>query len=224
MFEYEFPRPSVATDVCIFTILRNELAVALIERNEPPYGWALPGGFLRPDENLEECARRETLEETGVSTDKLFEIGTFSDPNRDPRTWVLSVAYFTLMKAESIELVAGTDAAKAELYPVSSLPGVLAFDHQNILETALKALSVAVKENPIALELIEEPFTLSQLQAVYLALGMREHNPKGNFYRYANQALIKTGMIEEAGGWRAKGRQRPAKLYQTTGIKTQDTS
>ena len=80
MFEYEFPRPSVATDVCIFTILRNELAVALIERNEPPYGWALPGGFLRPDENLEECARREILEETGVSTDKLFEIGTFSDP------------------------------------------------------------------------------------------------------------------------------------------------
>ena len=119
MFEYEFPRPSVATDVCIFTILNNELAVALIERREPPYGWALPGGFLKPDETLDECATRETMEETGLVTENLFQFGTFSDPNRDPRTWVLSIAYFTLMRADKIDLVAGSDAAAAELYPIS---------------------------------------------------------------------------------------------------------
>ena len=213
MFEYEFPRPSVATDVCIFTILNNELAVALIERREPPYGWALPGGFLKPDETLDECAKRETMEETGLVTENLFQFGTFSDPNRDPRTWVLSIAYFTLMRADKIDLVAGTDAAAAELYPISSLPGVLAFDHQKILTSALDALSNTVKNNPIALDLIVEPFTLSELQNVYLELGMKEHQPKGNFYRYAKLNLIDPGIIVEAGGMRSGGRQRPAKLF-----------
>ena len=213
MFEYEFPRPSVATDVCIFTILNKELAVALIERREPPYGWALPGGFLKPDETLDECATRETMEETGLVTENLFQFGTFSDPNRDPRTWVLSIAYFTLMRADKIDLVAGTDAAAAELYPISSLPGVLAFDHQKILTSALDALSNTVKNNPIALDLIVEPFTLSELQNVYLELGMKEHQPKGNFYRYAKLNLIDPGIIVEAGGMRSGGRQRPVKLF-----------
>lgn len=213
MYEYEFPRPSVATDICIFTLINNELAVALIERKEPPYGWALPGGFLKPDETLDECAKRETMEETGILTENLFQFGTFSEPDRDPRTWVLSVSYFTLMRADKIDLVAGTDAAKAELYPVSSLPGTLAFDHQEILTTALIALANAVTSNPIALELIVEPFTLSELQNVYLALGMKEHQPKGNFYRYAKLHLIDTGIIVEAGGTKSSGRQRPAKLF-----------
>ena len=213
MYEYEFPRPSVATDVCIFTILNNELAVALIERSEAPFGWAIPGGFLRPDESLDDCARRETHEETGVLTDKLFQFGNFSRPDRDPRTWVISVAYFTLMKENEINLEAGTDAVKAELFPVSKLPNMLAFDHDVILEKAQQALADMVKQKPLALDLVSEPFSLSELQHIYLALGMKEHRPKGNFYRYAQQNLIKTGLIKETAGKRVEGRQRPAKLY-----------
>ncbi len=213
MYKYEFPRPSVATDVCIFTILNNELAVALIERSEAPFGWAIPGGFLRQHESLDDCARRETEEETGVLTDKLFQFGNFSRPDRDPRTWVISVAYFTLMKENEINLKAGTDAVKAELFPVSKLPNILAFDHDTILEKAQQALADMVKQKPLALDLVFEPFSLSELHQIYLALGMKEHRPKGNFYRYAQQNLIKTGLIEETEGKRVEGRQRPAKLY-----------
>ena len=71
-FEYDFPRPSIATDIAIFTIKNDVLSIVLIERKEEPFGWALPGGFLRPDENLEDCARRETEEETGVEPERLF--------------------------------------------------------------------------------------------------------------------------------------------------------
>ncbi len=213
MYEYEFPRPSVATDVCIFTILNNELAVALIERSEAPFGWAIPGGFLRPDESLDDCARRETEEETGVLTDKLFQFGNFSRPDRDPRTWVISVAYFTLMRERQINLKAGSDAVRARLFPVSELPKNLAFDHDIILEEAQRALADIIKQKPLALDLVSEPFSLSELQQIYLTLGMKEHRPKGNFYRYAQQSLIKTGLIKETEGKRAEGRQRPAKLY-----------
>ena len=213
MYKYEFPRPSVATDVCIFTIINGELAVALIERSEAPLGWAIPGGFLRPDESLDDCAKREAEEETGVLTDKLFQFGNFSRPDRDPRTWVISVAYFTLMKENEINLEAGTDAVKAELFPVSKLPNMLAFDHDVILEKAQQALADMVKQKPLALDLVSEPFSLSELQHIYLALGMKEHRPKGNFYRYAQQNLIKTGLIKETAGKRVEGRQRPAKLY-----------
>jgi 8-oxo-dGTP diphosphatase len=117
------------------------------------------------------------------------------------------------MRADKINLVAGTDAAAAELYPISSLPGVLAFDHQKILTSALDSLSNTVKDNPIALDLMIEPFTLSELQTVYLALGMKEHKPKGNFYRYAKLNFIDPGIIVGAGGTRSTGRQRPAKLF-----------
>jgi len=213
MYQYEFSRPSVATDVCIFTVLNDELSVVLIERSEPPHGWALPGGFLREDENLDDCARRETVEETGVPTDKLFQFGNFSNPGRDPRTRVISVAYFTLMKVGDIKLQAGTDAAKADLFPMSKLPKALAFDHKQILEEAEIALANTIKQNPLALDLVSDPFTLSELQQLYLILGMKEHRPKGNFYRFAQKALITTGLIEEIEGRRSEGRQRPAKLY-----------
>ena len=213
MYQYEFSRPSVATDVCVFTVLNDELSVVLIERSESPLGWALPGGFLREDENLDDCARRETEEETGVHTDKLFQFGNFSNPGRDPRTRVISVAYFTLMKVGDITLQAGTDAAKADLFPMSKLPKVLAFDHKQILEEAEMALADTIKLNPLALDLITEPFTLSELQQLYLTLGMKEHRPKGNFYRFAQKVLITPGLIEEVEGRRSEGRQRPAKLY-----------
>ena len=118
-FEYDFPRPSIATDIAIFTIKDEALSVVLIERKEEPLGWALPGGFLRPDENLDDCAKREAEEETGVDPQSLFHFGTFSEPGRDPRTWVISVAYFTLMQQDTIKLKAGSDASSAKIFSIA---------------------------------------------------------------------------------------------------------
>ena len=211
-FEYNFPRPSIATDIAIFTIKNDVLSIVLIERKEEPFGWALPGGFLRPDENLEDCARRETEEETGVEPERLFHFGTFSEPGRDPRTWVVSVAYFTLMNLNTIQLSAGSDAASAKIFEVNDLP-ILAFDHKQVVNDAIASLSEKIARSPIALNMIVQPFTLSELKEVYSLLGMREHRTKGNFYRFAKLNLIDKGLIVEAGGTRSIGRQRPAKLY-----------
>ena len=211
-FEYEFARPSIATDIALFTIENGSLSIVLIERNEEPLGWALPGGFLRPDENLMDCAKRETEEETGVNPGHLFHFGNFSEPTRDPRTWVVSVAYFTLVKRDFITLTAGSDAASARTFNILELPA-LAFDHEQIVSEALLALSEKVRYSPIALNVMEEVFTLSELQEVYMELGMKEHRTKGNFHRFAKLNLIDPGLIVEAGGTKSIGRQRPAKLY-----------
>ena len=89
----------------------------------------------------------------------------------------------------------------------------MAFDHKQILEEAEIALANTIKQKPLALDLVSDPFALSELQQLYLILGMKEHRPKGNFYRFAQKALITTGLIEEIEGRRSEGRQRPAKLY-----------
>ena len=217
-YSYEFPRPSVATDICIFTIAGDDLAVVLIERSEAPSGWALPGGFLRPGETLEECAKREAYEETGVWPNKLFQFSTFSAPDRDPRGWTLSIAYLTAINLEKLTLRAGSDAKKAEIIPIKNLPKTLAFDHEEILNVARDELPRVIVHQPIALNLVSELFTLSELQAVYLALGMQEHRAQGNFYRFAKANLIAPGLIEETSQKRSSGRQRPARLFRQRNI------
>jgi len=141
MYQYRYPHPAVAADVCLFSERDEGLCLLLIaRRNEPFRGlWALPGGFLEPDEDLDSCARRELLEETGLDAPALRQFGVFSDPRRDPRERVISVAYVGVISSTDSWPDAGTDAAAARWFPVEALPS-LAFDHAQIVARARAAL------------------------------------------------------------------------------------
>jgi len=171
MYHYAYPHPAVATDICIFTVVAADLRLLLIKRAGAPFRgrWALPGGFLKADEDLDSCARRELMEETGVSTSALHQFGIFSDPKRDPRERVISVAYLALVREATAPLAAGSDAAAADWFSVGGLPE-LAFDHAVIVGKARDALRQLLKDTPAVFALVPEKFTLGQLQAVYEAV------------------------------------------------------
>src|SRR5262245_47560098 len=121
-YSYDYPRPAVASDIAVFTLRNGALHVALIRRGQQPYKGmlALPGGFLRRDEDLYACAARELSEETGAQGAQLIHFGNFSAPDRDSR-WVVSVAYLALVSSEKVQLAAGSDAAHVEWIPMSEL-------------------------------------------------------------------------------------------------------
>ena len=135
-FTYEYPRPSVTVDIVIVT-RETKPRVLLIRRKHPPFEghWALPGGFIDMDESLEESARRELLEETGVRTGKLVQLATFGDPGRDPRGRTISVAYLARVDPKQIKPRAADDAAEVGWFPLHR-PPPLAFDHRAILARA----------------------------------------------------------------------------------------
>ena len=137
-----YDRPSVTVDVVLFTYRNDDLQVLLIRRKKWPYQdyWAIPGGFIQMGESLEQSALRELREETGVDDVHLEQLYTFGDPDRDPRTRVISVAYFALVGADQARhLQGGDDAAEARWWPMADLPA-LAFDHDRILQVALQRL------------------------------------------------------------------------------------
>jgi 8-oxo-dGTP diphosphatase len=136
-FTYEYPRPSVTVDIVIVT-KETKPRVLLIRRKHPPFEghWALPGGFIDMDESLEESARRELLEETGVRTGKLVQLATFGDPGRDPRGRTISVVYLARVDPKQLKPRAADDAADVGWFPLHRPPPQLAFDHKAILATA----------------------------------------------------------------------------------------
>jgi 8-oxo-dGTP diphosphatase len=204
----DHPRPSVTTDVIIFTLRGGDLQVLLIRRKRPPFQgvWAIPGGFVGIDESLEEAALRELEEEAGVRDVYLEQLYTFGDPGRDPRGRTITVAYFALVPATDIDPHAGTDAAEARWWSVHHLPP-LAFDHAEILAYALQRLRYKLEYTAVGFELLPEPFTLSELQAAYEVI-LGETLDKRNFRR----KILSADVIEEAGAYRT-GEGRPAKLY-----------
>src|ERR1041384_7677854 len=145
-YTYEYPRPALTVDCVVFGFDEGELKVLLIQRELPPFRgkWAFPGGFVRIDETLEEAARRELQEETGLTKVFLEQLYTFGDLDRDPRERVVSVAYYALVKLSDHRAKAAIDAADAEWLPISKVPK-LAFDHADILETALSRLKSKVR-------------------------------------------------------------------------------
>jgi len=211
-FTYEYPHPAVATDIAVFTLRRGALNVLLIERGAEPYlgAWALPGGFLMPDEELDQCARRELREETGVDADLLLQFGTFSAPDRDPRERVISVAYLALLASDELRLEASTDAAQARWFPVGDLPE-LAFDHAQILGRALEVLAARARQISPLFALLPARFTLSQLQGAYEAV-TGEDAEKRNFRKMVSTLDCVTETEDFA-----HGAHRPARLYQPAG-------
>ena len=193
IFTYEYPHPSVTTDCVIFGFDGTKLNVLLIERGVEPYKgrWAFPGGFLRMDESTETGALRELQEETGMEGAYIKQFHTFSDPNRDPRERVLTVAYYALVRMQEVK--GGDDAAKAEWFALDEVPS-LAFDHDHILQIALKELRKQIHFEPIGFELLPEVFTMPQLQALYESI-LEVHFDRRNF---ANK-MQKLGILEETG-------------------------
>lgn len=168
-FCYKYPHPSVTTDCVIFGFDGNKLQVLLIERGVEPYRgkWAFPGGFLNMDESAEEGALRELKEETGLTGAYIEQFHTFTDPNRDPRERVISIAYYALVRIQEVQ--GGDDAAKALWFPLDSVPQ-LAFDHDIILRIALSRLRERIHFQPIGFELLPEKFTMKELQSLYEAI------------------------------------------------------
>ncbi|NLE57022.1 MAG: NUDIX hydrolase, partial [Planctomycetes bacterium] len=165
---YQYPRPSLTVDCVVFGLDDEDLKVLLIQRDLPPFEgqWALPGGFVRMDETLEEAAERELREETGLSDVYLEQLYTFGDLDRDPRERVVTVAYYALVNLRDHRVQAATDARNAAWFAVEDC-AKLAFDHVRILRMALQRLRGKVRYQPIGFELLPPKFTLRQLQHLY---------------------------------------------------------
>lgn len=206
---YQYPRAALTVDCVVFGLDEGDLKLLLIERDLEPFAgkWALPGGFVRVDESLEEAARRELQEETGVSRVYLEQLYTFGQPDRDPREHVVTVAYYALVKLSVHSVKAATDARNAAWFDVCDLPK-LAFDHEEIIEVALQRLKGKVRYEPIGFELLPPKFTLTQLQHLYETI-VEEPLDKRNFRKkiLAMDLLIETDEIEQDVAHRA------ARLY-----------
>jgi 8-oxo-dGTP diphosphatase len=152
----------------IFGYDGGDLKVLLIQRGLPPFKgrWALPGGFVHMDESVDQAARRELQEETGVKNVFLEQLYTFGATGRDPRGRVVTVAYYALVKLSDQKVRAATDAREADWFPVWDVPD-LAFDHAEILRVAHERLRGKVRYDPIGFELLPEKFTLTDLQSLY---------------------------------------------------------
>lgn len=206
---YRYPHPAVTTDIVIFTIRNHELKVLLIKRALPPHKgeWALPGGSIRLEEGLEECARRELEEETGVSGVYLEQLYSFGKPDRDPRERGITVAYYALIPSDKLKIKAASDAAGTSWFGMQELPE-LAFDHQEILKLAQQRLVAKLDYSTIALQFMPQAFTLSELQQVYELIS-GEPVDKRNF----RKRILSLNLIRETGKERKAGAHRPARLY-----------
>ena len=198
----------VAVDAVVFTAMHDELKILLIQRNEPPFKgkWALPGGFVEKNEELENAAQRELYEETNVRNIFMQKIGAYGAVGRDPRGRVLSVAYLALISAGQ-KLKTSRETKGVEWHSLNSLPG-LGFDHKNIVRDALNQLRFEIQTTNIAFQILPKKFTLSEMQHLYqLVLGKKLD--KRNF----RKKIKELGILKETHETKMEGAHRPAMLY-----------
>lgn len=207
----QYEKMSVAVDLLVFTIENDRLKILLIERSEDPYAnvSALPGVFVGIKETLDDAAKRGIMEETGL-TDIYFEqLYTFGDVKRDPRMRIISVSYMALVPIEKLKFTAGERTVSAYLADVEELltsKKKLAFDHKEIIRYARWRLENKVEYTDIAFHLVEENFTLSELQKVYeILLGKPLY--KANFRKKISPMIVETDLSTSGDA------HRPSRLY-----------
>jgi len=207
---YEFSRPALTVDCVVFGLDEEDLKILLIQRDLPPFEgkWALPGGFVRNDESLDDAARRELAEEAGVTNVFLEQLYTFGELNRDPRERVVTVAHYALVRLSDHRVRAATDARNAAWFAVDDIPK-LAFDHNRIVAMALGRLRGKIRHQPIGFELLPNRFPLRDLQRLYELILDRQLD-KRNFRKkiLAMDVLVELDQIETDVAHRA------ARLYQ----------
>ncbi len=209
-YTYEYPRAAVTVDCVVFGYDAAALQVLLIQRGLAPFAgaWALPGGFVHVDETLDDAARRELREETGVTDLYLEQLYTFGALDRDPRERVVSVAYYALVDPAHFALAAATDATRAAWFAVDAVPP-LAFDHAHILAVALARLRGKVRYQPLGFELLPEKFTLTGLQRLYETI-LGTPLDKRNF----RKKILAMELLRELDEVEQDVPHRAARLYQ----------
>ena len=212
----QYPAFAVTVYVVILTMSAGTLHVLLVRRGEDPYAgfWAIPGGFKRPNETLDEAAKRELREETGVDAPPvLAQFGAYGDPGRDPRMNVVTVGYLAVLRdVGAIE--AGTDASDAALTPASDVLNgklQLAFDHQRIVRDAIDRIRIEIEASGIATAFVGQTFTMAELRSVYEAIWGVQLDA-ANFRR---SMLAEDGWVVPTGRRAQPGSSggRPAELY-----------
>ncbi len=213
VYTSEHPIFYVTADVVVLTIRDDVLCALVVERGGEPFKgcWALPGGFVEPDEGLHDAARRELEEETGLGPEvtRLEQLGSYGDPGRDPRGRIVSVAWLAVVP-QGARPAAGSDAAGVAWKPVSALlgQGRLAFDHRTILADGVERARAKLEYTALATAFVDEQFTIADLRRVYevvWGVGL----DAGNFHRKVTSA----GFVEATGGFAQRGPGRPAALY-----------
>ncbi len=206
----------IAVDAIVFGYADNHLSVLLIKQKfgELKNQWALVGGFVKDNETLNDAVNRELKEEAGIKVNYLEQLFTFGDNiDRDPRFRVISVAYFALVNSTKLVLTADTDAEDAKWFPIKELP-TLAFDHKDILNTALLRLQNKLTYQPIGFDLLPKEFLFSDLENLYCTILEKEIDRR-NF----RKKILSFGIIEETDNFSPKKSGRPAKLFRFNKLK-----
>lgn len=206
-YAYQYPRAAITTDCVIFGYDGYQLRVLLIRRGGDPFKgyWALPGGFLNMDESVEQCAFRELYEETGLEPDSLEQFGVFSALGRDPRGRTVSVAFYGLVRLAEVH--GGDDAAEAQWFDPTELPD-LAFDHFDIIKEAFEALKRDIHYRPIGFNLLEQQFSIPQLQRLYESI-LGVSFDRRNFQK----KVLSLGILNQTNNKEKAQRHRAGKLY-----------
>jgi len=207
----DYPKPSVTVDMIIFAIKENSLKILLVKRNIQPFKgeWALPGGFIHLEESLEDAAKRELQEETGVKEVYLEQLYTFGDTKRDPRGRVITISYFALISPTQSEqeLKATTDVSEAKWFDLKNLP-FLAFDHSKIIQYAIKRLKWKFEYTPIVFSLLPKKFKIPEIRKIYETIFNKKFD-KRNF----RKKLLSLNILDETKEIEENVPYRPAKFY-----------
>lgn len=208
-FTYPHARPALTVDCAVFGLDDEDLKILLIQRDIEPFAgrWALPGGFVRIDESVDQAARRELAEETGLTRVFLEQLYTVGEVDRDPRERVVTVAYYALVRLGDHQVQAATDARNAAWFAVDDLPP-LAFDHDAIATMALRRLQGKVRYQPIGFELLPPKFSLTMLQRMYETILERPLD-KRNF----RKKVLSLGILQDLDEVEQDVAHRAARLY-----------
>lgn len=204
------PHINLSVDAVVFGYDASEgLSILLIKRKGNPFkgSWAMPGGLVKENENLESAVHRELKEETGIEVNYLEQLYTFGKLKRDPRNRVVTVAYYGLVRQSNFELYASTDAEDAQWFNINGLPK-LAFDHGKIADVAIQRLRAKISYQPIGFELLDEKFPFSDLHRLYETL--KGHSiDRRNF----KKKFLQLKILEELAEKRSEGKGRPGSLF-----------